>query len=65
MSMIETPFEIGDKVHINGDTNGVVAMVVRFQVSSGGIVVNVEWFDTSGCLREHWFYHWQLKRIET
>lgn len=58
--IITTKFDIKDRVIINGDSS-LVATVQRFSVSSLGTAVEVLWFDSSGAVREHFFFEWQLE----
>jgi hypothetical protein len=63
---IETKFDIQDHVIINGDRNGIVAVIQRiFLNGGGGILYEVSWFDSSGSFREHSMYEWQLTRENT
>lgn len=58
--IIETKFNVRDKVIINNDTS-VVAVVQRFQTNGTSVLTEVMWFGTSGDVKEHWFYEWQLE----
>lgn len=61
--MIETKFDIRDKVIINND-HSVVALVQRIVMSSMGITYEVSWFDSGGSFKEHTLYDWQLTKKE-
>lgn len=66
---IATKFDIRDRVIINGDES-VITTVQRIVISSPGIgcsttaVYEVSWFSSSGDVKEHTFYEWQLGLVK-
>jgi hypothetical protein len=61
--IIETEFDIKEKVIINND-HSLIVVVQRIFISSNGIMYEVGYFDSSGTFKEPMFYDWQLSKKE-